>query len=464
MFSRITVSFYGEPINPTSDEARASKSIYIRSAYRNEARFVMNQLSSMPDVLQERLTAVTLIDNENKVSDNYKRLVGESVSKIYDEKNDSITIREVREAQLDVIRQSMLRIFGDLVLHGLGNPFNGGTFLFEKGISKDYKYLNLSAGEKAAFDILLDLVIKRESYNDTVFCIDEPEVHLSSRVQAKLLRELYNLLPENCQLIVATHSVGMMREAFDIYKEEAGKVAFLNFFNINFDSNIKLVPATVNRKFWKDVFSIAIDDMIDLVSPKDIILCEGRMAGTKGKRNAEFDARIYRRIFENSHPDVEFVSLGGASEVTNGDVILSTVLGQIASGIQITNLVDLDDRNEDEVRDLNSKNTKVLKKRDLENYLWDDEVITKLCIANGSPEASTDILSEKQRLIKESVADGNLRDDIKHISGPLYIFTKKRLSITQGGNTKEAFCHSSLTPLITSETSIYRELEEIIFR
>lgn len=464
MASRITVTFYGQPINPSSREVRDLKSVYVRSAYRNEARFIMSQLNSMPDVFQERLGSTTLIDNENKVSDNYKRLVGETISKVYGEENDDTTIRQVREAQLRVIRESMQRVFGDLVLNGVGNPFNGGTFLFEKGVSKQYKYLNLSAGEKAAFDILLDFVIKRDYYNDTVFCIDEPEVHLSSRVQARLLRELYNLLPDNCQLMVATHSIGMMREAFDIHKEEAGSVAFLNFFNVNFDDRVELAPAVVNRKFWKDVFSIAIDDMIDLVSPKDIILCEGRMVGTKGKRNTEFDAKIYRRIFENSYPEVEFVSLGGASEISNGEVILSTIMGQIARGIQITSLIDLDDRSDDEIAELNSKGIRVLRKRDLENYLWDDEILTKLCEVRGKPEAVVDVLSQKQQLIATSVANGNIADDVKQISGQLYVFTKNRLGITQGGNNKEAFCHSTLAPLITSETLVYAELESIIFK
>ena len=41
---------------------------------------------------------------------------------------------------------------------------------------------------------------------------------------------LYDLVPENCQLMLATHSIGMMRRARDIDQQQnPGSVAFLDF-------------------------------------------------------------------------------------------------------------------------------------------------------------------------------------------------------------------------------------------
>ena len=42
-----------------------------------------------------------------------------------------------------------------------------GTFYFKKGIIEKYHYKNLSAGEKSAFDLILDLIIKQEYYPGT---------------------------------------------------------------------------------------------------------------------------------------------------------------------------------------------------------------------------------------------------------------------------------------------------------
>ena len=52
-----------------------------------------------------------------------------------------------------------------------------GTFRFTKGASQRFSFKNLSGGEKAVFDLVLDLVVASHSYDNTVFCIDEPESH-----------------------------------------------------------------------------------------------------------------------------------------------------------------------------------------------------------------------------------------------------------------------------------------------
>ena len=72
-----------------------------------------------------------------------------------------------------------------MVFNSLGNPMTDGTFRFTKGASQRFSFKNLSGGEKAVFDLILDLVVARHSYDDTVFCIDEPESHMNARLQAE---------------------------------------------------------------------------------------------------------------------------------------------------------------------------------------------------------------------------------------------------------------------------------------
>ncbi len=78
---------------------------------------------------------------------------------------------------------------------------SGGTFFFSKAGQADFHYKNLSGGEKAAFDLILDLAIKAATYDDTVLIIDEPELHLNPRLQASLLQELLNLTSPDGQLL-----------------------------------------------------------------------------------------------------------------------------------------------------------------------------------------------------------------------------------------------------------------------
>lgn len=71
-----------------------------------------------------------------------------------------------------------------------------GTFYYTKGTSRHFLYKNLSAGEKAVFDLLLDGITKAPFYDDSVWCIDEPEAHLSTRIQARVLDALLELQPD----------------------------------------------------------------------------------------------------------------------------------------------------------------------------------------------------------------------------------------------------------------------------
>jgi hypothetical protein len=89
----------------------------------------------------------------------------------------------------------MQRLFDDLRLEGPGQPLDSGTFLFTKGIASGFHYKNLSGGEKAAFDLILDLVIRSDDFRDTVYCIDEPELHIGTGVQRRLLAAMLDILP-----------------------------------------------------------------------------------------------------------------------------------------------------------------------------------------------------------------------------------------------------------------------------
>jgi hypothetical protein len=126
--------------------------------------------------------------------------------------------------------------------------------------------------------------------------------------------------------------------------------------------------------------------------------------------------------------------------------------------------MDRDDNDEAEIEAYKQKGTKILRRRDIENYLWDDEILEKLCNVENQSAKIVDIKQIKVDLLKDSVTNRkNPPDDIKSIGGQLYVQIKQLLSLTQRGNTKEAFCKAVLAQLITPDTQIYKELEEDIF-
>ncbi len=152
-----------------------------------------------------------MIQNDAAVNLNYQRLASQALEDLFENGHDETKIGELKEKLIGDIRLSMGRLFPDLMLNDLGNPLMMGTFRFDKGTSHHFEYKNLSGGEKAAFDLLLDFIVKRREFDDTVYCVDEPEAHMNTRLQAALLDELANNLPPDCQLWLATHSSRRVR-------------------------------------------------------------------------------------------------------------------------------------------------------------------------------------------------------------------------------------------------------------
>jgi len=355
----------------------------------------------------------------------------------------------------------MLTVFDGLVLEGPGNPLEGGTFRFTKGTASSFHYKNLSGGEKAAFDLLLDFIIKRKKFNDTIFCIDEPELHMHTRLQATLLEAMFNLIPDNCQLWLSTHSIGMARKAAELNAANPGQVAFIDFHEQDFDQQVKLKPIKPGRQFWQQMFHTALDDLAELVVPEYVVFCEGRKVNQAGKKPS-FDAAVYQIIFSPWHPEIEFIPMGGTNEVQFDGKAFDYLLTKLAPGIKTWKVLDQDDRNSTEVDQLRGEETYVLSRRDIESFLWDDEVLRKLCEVHGSLESFSEIQLEKQSQLQSLPSRGKPADDIKAISDSLYNKCKQVLNLHGCGNTAEAFSIEKLAPLIQPGMAVYEELAETI--
>ena len=183
---QVEVHFHGQA--PTTAEGR-EKALYIRTAYRNDPEFQLSSLSQTQHAVKEHRIH-RLIENDVAVSRNYQRLVSQAFADAFEGGDGEMTLSTFREKTLGEIRDAVSRLFPGLVLNSLGNPLTEGTFKFDKGDSRAFQYKNLSGGEKSAFDLLLDILVKRREFDDTVFFIDEPEAHIASGLQSALLDEL----------------------------------------------------------------------------------------------------------------------------------------------------------------------------------------------------------------------------------------------------------------------------------
>ena len=428
----------------SASPADMSKAIYVRTAHRNDPDFNSNHETGQRIGRAVRFERMN--QNDASVSINFTRVRLNTLEKIFTDPDESKTLNAFRKEILGEIQDSMRRIFGDLILNNLGNAAIDRTFTFGKGISEKFNYQNLSGGERAAFDLLLDMYANKEEYNNTIFCIDEPEIHINPRIQALLLEELISLLSDKSQLWIATHAIGMMRKAIELDNRYPGEVVFLDFGSRDFDTPQTISPTTPNRAFWERTHEIALDDLSKLVAPSRIIICEGH-AGEHG-----FDANCYNQIFSDEFPDTKFISAGGASQLKN----YHAVINSLAKGIQVTCLRDGDTLSESEIHEHRQEGNRILERRSIEHYLFSDEILKALCNSthplNTIPDAAEQLINTKMDSspkIKEAAA-------------------KIHQKVTDWGAEKtgskwQAFALDMLAPLITPETETYKELREIIF-
>lgn len=443
--------------NYLKDEVKGH--FYFRSAYRNEPDFEVSRMEKQGDPTKTvRLS--TFIQNDQTVSGNYQRLIADSVSKIFDDNSDEIKVKQLRKELIGDICLAVSNIFEDLRLSSLGNPLVDGSFFFSKGVIEKFHYKNLSAGEKSAFDLILDLVIQSRYFSDAIYCIDEPESHMHTKLQGKVLREMYRLIPDKSQLWLTTHSIGMLQEAEDIEKEEPGKVAFLDFGGYDFDSGQIIRPSKVGRTITEKFYELAFGDFAKLLLPKTIVFCEGDSNGSKCR---DFDKSIYTKIFGDTHPDTSFISVGSCTDVAAFEIKQGGIVNTILKGSKIIKIIDRDDLSDHEVEEKHKKNIRVLSKRNIESYLLDDSVIRELCKKTGQEEKFSECVEAKNQAISDSVLRGNPENDLKSAGGTIYNNLKRILCLTSCGNNVGSFLRDTMAPLIAEGMDIYNQLEEDIF-
>ena len=424
-----------------------------RSSFRYNSTLKLKQTTAIDDILKNNYGASNASALDQRIVEDYKRLLAKYNS--YLNKND-VPPSVARKHIIGELNESLKNCL-DLEISSIGSiEDDKGTLYFKKNDSDiEFDYNVLSAGEKEVVDILLDLYLRKESYNNSIYIIDEPELHLNTSIQKALLIEINKMVPDNCQIWIATHSIGFIRAMQDELKEVSQIIEFKKE-NKWASQKYILQPSKLSRNDWKNIFSVSLDDFSKLICPKTIIYCEGKDKPKVDGTELGLDAIVYNEIFSKAYPEVLFVSSGGNTELDQRSEIAFSILSKVISDLEILVLKDRDMasgritnlKDREIYLKNNSKNHRVLKRFELENYLYDIEVLKAYCLDNGL-EFNTD----KYNKIVKDIENDNLKDQTGAIKSCCNIV---------GSLNPEVF-KRNLAPYVTSDTKVYKELEEVIF-
>ena len=428
---------------------------YIRTAYRNETDFQLDTLGRVtPSVETSRFARI--IDPDQTVSDNYRRLSWRRMADLDMDAPGTTTFEQYRKESLQELQDAMSKVFANppLALQDLGGIQTTGVFRFAKGTASDFHYKNLSAGEKAAFDLLLDMFVKRSEYPDAIYCIDEPETHTATALHGKLLEVMLDMTPPESQLWIATHSIGFVRKAYELMRQQ-GDVAFIDFSEHNLDQEVEINPSAPSRPFWHRAYQVALDDLADLITPEHIVICEG--ANTEADKG--FDAACYNDLFAEVHPNTLFVSHGSANEVVRSEPLIA-VLQAVSRGATISRVIDRDEMTDNAREENIATGLRVLRRRELENYLYDPDVLKTFLSNNGRVAVIDNVLAKQQQLLDgTSVATA----DMKKVSQKLFATIRQSAGIDNLGNRRAEFAQQHLVPALRQTPTVFRELERDLF-
>lgn len=426
-----------------------------RSPYRYNNNLKITTSRAVSEIRLNNYGATLASDLDDKMEENYRRLQIKYNRFLHEQDCKPSEAKKHIIGELNNSIQACL----DLCIVSLGNIEAGeGTLYFSKSdySDKSFEFNVLSAGEKEVVDILLDLYLRKDEYNDTIFLIDEPELHINTAIQRKLLIEINKLIGENCQLWVATHSIGFLRALQDELKDECQIIEF-KADTPWASSDQTLTPIQKNRNQLSRIFATALDDLTGLISPKRIIYCEGRYDPGKAGKEQGMDAQVYNNIFGEQYPDTLFISSGGSTELDQRSNIAIALLSKVFPDIEIWVCKDRDmasgknttENDRQQYLDLNPINHRVIKRWELENYLYDKEVLKTYCNKNQLVFSETDY---------DTYVTDIMNQQVKDETGKIKNFCNLRVNINP-----ERF-KIELSKYITPNMNVYKELEDCIFR
>ena len=327
---------------------------YGRTSFRQLPRLTRTQSGGALNIIEHDSDRPHFfIDRDDRFENDIEHITQRVLKEIF---RSEVSSKQIKAAYIDPINKALDNIFGlhettKLSLVEVIPPLEGkvAQITFRKGQSEIH-YNFLSAGEKEVINILLNLLVRRDQFTDTVYFFDEIDLHLNTRLQFNLLKEITeNWIPENCQFWTASHSLG-----FIDYARQYEKGVIIDFDDLDFDQPQTLFPQPKERL---DVYDIAVpkEMLFEIMKDKKIVLCENQ--------NDEY----YNLL---ALPNTLFVGMKDAR----------SLFLQIKNDARYFALRDRDFLSDTEIERIENQyaNYRILRYYDFENYLYHPDNIAEL--------------------------------------------------------------------------------------
>lgn len=279
------------------------------------------------------------------------------------------------------------------------NPASPGVFRFTDQSGQELKFDALSSGEQEVIKVLFD--VARKDIRHSVIIVDEPELHLHPTLTFKLIETLKSIGDHTNQFIFLTHSPDLISTYYstgDVYfidqKEGAGNQAHRLS---DLEHEHKEVAALVGQNLG--LFAVG----------KKLVFVEGE--------KSSIDRQSYQRIAQTIDPEIRVLPAGSVLNI----LTLSNIEEQIRKaifGIELYMIRDRDGLSDQQVSMLEKNGRiKCLRRRHIENYFLDDEVLflvaQKLYLTEGNSSLTQGHIGNLIKKIAEESLGFNVYKNVK---------------------------------------------------
>lgn len=304
---------------------------------------------------------------------------------------------------------------------------------------------SLSSGEQEVIKVIFD--VARKDIKHSIIIIDEPELHLHPTLAFKLVETLKTIGDHTNQFIFLTHSADLISTYYS-----TGNVYFIDSLQTGINQAHKLSELNHSHR---ELVKLIGENLGLFAVGKKIIFVEGE--------NASIDRLTYHAIAQKYLPEAKITPVGSVENL----VALNAFEEQISNsifGIDFYMIRDRDGLSDTQIQLLEQKGRiKCLKKRHIENYFLDSEILfkvaKKLYITTTNPIITQEFIELKLKEIATSLLKLNLLQNTKEHLALNYRFdipTVKQLETKQLDQIKEEMTKS----IIYSLTVLSKDLSE----
>lgn len=288
------------------------------------------------------------------------------------------------------------------------DPAQPREFQYKDESGQSLTFNTLSSGEQEVVKILFD--VARKDIRHSIIIVDEPELHLHPTLTFKLIETLKNIGEYTNQFIFLTHSADLISTYFS-----TGNVYFIDSVQSGANQAHKL--SDLNHSHHNIVQLIGQNLGLFAVGKK-LLFVEGE--------NSSIDRLTYHTIAQSVDSEIKVIPVGSVFNIMTLNSIEEQIRNSIF-GINIYMIRDRDGLSESQISEIEkSGRIKCLKRRHIENYFLDEEILFKvaeqLYITRTNDTITQEFIQNEIKKIAEQSINFNLFKNTKEFLSVNHFF------------------------------------------